>query len=95
MFASQGGGRGGHSGHSTNQPQQPNPSQILPSELLDKCIGSKIWILMKGDKELVGTLRYDILKFQSYSVLLIPFVSLPMLIVVLGVLMIAEDLMCM
>ena len=67
MFAAQGGGRGGHSGHSMNQQQQqqPNPSQILPSELLDKCIGSKIWILMKGDKELVGTLRYGILKFRA------------------------------
>lgn len=27
------------------------------SELIDKCIGSRIWILMKGDKELVGTLQ--------------------------------------
>ncbi|CAN1269775.1 Sm-like protein LSM5 [Linum perenne] len=27
-----------------------NPSQLLPS-------GSKIWVIMKGDKELVGTLR--------------------------------------
>jgi len=25
-------------------------------ELIDKCIGSKIWIIMKSDKELVGTL---------------------------------------
>jgi len=29
----------------------------LPLELIDKCIGSKIWIIMKGDKELVGILR--------------------------------------
>ncbi|KAJ6692221.1 U6 SNRNA-ASSOCIATED SM-LIKE PROTEIN LSM8 [Salix purpurea] len=35
----------------------PNPSQLLPSELIDRCIGSKIWVIMKGDKELVGTLR--------------------------------------
>ncbi len=28
-----------------------------PTELMDKCIGSKIWIMMKGDKELVGILR--------------------------------------
>ena len=27
------------------------------SELIDRCIGSKIWVIMKGDKELVGTLR--------------------------------------
>ncbi|PAA62333.1 hypothetical protein BOX15_Mlig006232g3, partial [Macrostomum lignano] len=33
-----------------------NPSQIMPLELVDKCIGSKIHIKMKGDKELVGTL---------------------------------------
>lgn len=30
---------------------------ILPLELLDKCIGSKIWIIMKNNKEFVGTLR--------------------------------------
>ena len=29
----------------------------MPSELIDRCIGSKIWVVMKGDKELVGTLR--------------------------------------
>ncbi|CAN6686854.1 unnamed protein product [Malus baccata var. baccata] len=34
-----------------------NPSQLLPSELIDRCIGSKMWVIMKGDKELVGTLR--------------------------------------
>eukprot|EP00923_Selenidium_pygospionis_P029475 GHVN01052575.1.p1 GENE.GHVN01052575.1~~GHVN01052575.1.p1 ORF type:complete len:108 (+),score=23.15 GHVN01052575.1:16-339(+) len=31
--------------------------QFLPLALIDKCIGSKIWIIMKGDKELIGTLR--------------------------------------
>lgn len=29
----------------------------LGAELIDRCIGSKIWVIMKGDKELVGTLR--------------------------------------
>ncbi|KAJ6299273.1 hypothetical protein OIU76_020276 [Salix suchowensis] len=29
----------------------------LKTELIDRCIGSKIWVIMKGDKELVGTLR--------------------------------------
>ncbi|PFH38218.1 putative small nuclear ribonucleoprotein E [Besnoitia besnoiti] len=29
----------------------------LPLALVDKCIGSRIWIIMKGDKELAGTLR--------------------------------------
>jgi U6 snRNA-associated Sm-like protein LSm5 len=29
---------------------------ILPLELIDKCIGSRIHIIMKKDKEFVGTL---------------------------------------
>eukprot|EP00920_Eleutheroschizon_duboscqi_P029544 GHVT01071706.1.p2 GENE.GHVT01071706.1~~GHVT01071706.1.p2 ORF type:complete len:139 (+),score=18.02 GHVT01071706.1:1522-1938(+) len=29
----------------------------LPLALIDKCIGCRIWIIMKGDKEVVGTLR--------------------------------------
>ncbi|XP_072034758.1 U6 snRNA-associated Sm-like protein LSm5 [Amphiura filiformis] len=33
-----------------------NPSQLLPLELVDKCIGSRIHIVMKSDKEVVGTL---------------------------------------
>lgn len=36
---------------------QSNPSHLLPSELVDRCVGSKIWILLRGDKEIVGTLR--------------------------------------
>ena len=32
-------------------------ANILPLELIDKCIGSKIWILMKEDREIVGILR--------------------------------------
>lgn len=32
-------------------------ARLLPLELIDKCIGSRLWIIMKGDKELVGTLR--------------------------------------
>ncbi|KAK1829672.1 hypothetical protein QBC39DRAFT_356174 [Podospora conica] len=31
-------------------------SQLLPLELIDKCIGSRIWVIMKGDKEFTGTL---------------------------------------
>ncbi|EQC27822.1 hypothetical protein SDRG_14406 [Saprolegnia diclina VS20] len=31
--------------------------RLLPLELIDKCIGSRMWIIMKGDKEFVGTLR--------------------------------------
>lgn len=34
----------------------PSASSILPLELIDKCIGSKIHIIMKNDKEIVGTL---------------------------------------
>ncbi|KAL6774408.1 hypothetical protein ACKKBG_A24890 [Auxenochlorella protothecoides x Auxenochlorella symbiontica] len=34
-----------------------NPSHLLPSELVDRCIGSRIWILLRGDKEIVGTLK--------------------------------------
>ena len=37
---------------------QGNPSHLLPSELIDRCVGSKIWVLMRGDKEIVGTLRF-------------------------------------
>lgn len=32
-------------------------TRILPLELIDKAIGSQIWILMRGTKEIVGTLR--------------------------------------
>uniref|UniRef100_A0A336MBZ5 U6 snRNA-associated Sm-like protein LSm5 n=2 Tax=Culicoides sonorensis TaxID=179676 RepID=A0A336MBZ5_CULSO len=31
-------------------------STLLPLELVDKCIGSRIHIIMKNDKEMVGTL---------------------------------------
>lgn len=34
----------------------PNQSALLPLELVDKCIGSRIHIIMKNDKEMVGTL---------------------------------------
>mmetsp|Transcript_27334 Transcript_27334/g.41360 ORF Transcript_27334/g.41360 Transcript_27334/m.41360 type:complete len:96 (+) Transcript_27334:158-445(+) len=32
-------------------------TKILPLELIDKAIGSKIWILMRGKTEVVGILR--------------------------------------
>mmetsp|Transcript_31430 Transcript_31430/g.46645 ORF Transcript_31430/g.46645 Transcript_31430/m.46645 type:complete len:93 (-) Transcript_31430:38-316(-) len=32
-------------------------NRILPLELIDKAIGSQIWILMRGKTEVVGTLR--------------------------------------
>lgn len=31
--------------------------RLLPLELIDKCIGSQIWVVMKGDQELTGILR--------------------------------------
>lgn len=39
-----------------------NTPQLLPLELIDKCIGSRIHIIMKNDKEMVGTL----LGFDGY-----------------------------
>lgn len=36
---------------------QSNSSHLLPSELIDKCIGSRIWVILRGDKEIVGILR--------------------------------------
>jgi len=36
--------------------QFANPTQLLPLELVDKCIGSRIHIIMKNDKEIVGVL---------------------------------------
>jgi len=35
----------------------PAASKFMPLALLDKCIGSRIWIVMKNEKEFVGTLR--------------------------------------
>ena len=41
-----------------NTPQTTKMAgRLLPLELVDKCIGSRIWVIMKGDKEVVGTLR--------------------------------------
>ncbi|KAI0687772.1 like-Sm ribonucleoprotein [Cytidiella melzeri] len=31
-------------------------SQILPLELIDRCIGSRIWVIMKSEREFTGTL---------------------------------------
>ena len=31
-------------------------SALLPLELIDKCIGSRLHVVMKGEKEFVGTL---------------------------------------
>ena len=39
----------------SNPPAAANPSLLLPFELIDKCIGSKIHIIMKTEREIVGT----------------------------------------
>ena len=53
-----------------------NPS-VLPLELVDKAIGSRLRIIMKSDKEIVGTLKgfddfvnivlEDVTEYQSTS----------------------------
>ncbi|KAJ1501905.1 RNA-binding protein lsm5 [Coelomomyces lativittatus] len=49
-----------HSSSSTNVTATPPPPsvvlQLLPLELIDKCIGSKMWVIMKSDREFTGTL---------------------------------------
>ncbi|KAH8364759.1 hypothetical protein KR084_011186 [Drosophila pseudotakahashii] len=40
----------------TAVPPPSNISTLMPLELVDKCIGSRIHIIMKNDKEMVGTL---------------------------------------
>ena len=50
-------------GHTLTPPRIDRSPHFFPVRLCscifcsDKCIGSQIWIIMKGDKELVGTLR--------------------------------------
>ena len=45
--------------------------RVLPLELIDQAIGSKIWILMRGSKEIVGILRGfdDYVRFVVFSLL--------------------------
>ncbi|KLO14471.1 like-Sm ribonucleo protein [Schizopora paradoxa] len=31
-------------------------TQVLPLELIDKCIGSQIWVIMKSEREFTGKL---------------------------------------
>ena len=31
--------------------RETNRSHLMPSELVDRCIGSRIWVIMKGDNE--------------------------------------------
>ncbi|RKP09062.1 LSM-domain-containing protein [Thamnocephalis sphaerospora] len=32
-------------------------TNVLRAELIDKCIGSRLWVVMKDEKEFVGTLE--------------------------------------
>jgi len=41
----------------TTTPATSNQSTLLPLELVDKAIGSRLHIIMKNDKEIVGTLK--------------------------------------
>ena len=38
-------------------PAAAAPSRLLPLELIDKCVGSRLWVVMKNEREFVGTLR--------------------------------------
>merc|ERR1712062_806479 len=40
----------------TEKNRKKMASQLMPLELVDKCIGSRIHIIMRNDKEIVGTL---------------------------------------
>jgi hypothetical protein len=49
-------------------------AEAADTELIDKCIGSKLWVIMKGDKEFVGTLRgFDDYVSIHYSFLVVMF----------------------
>ena len=47
-------------------------TRILPLELIDKAIGSRIWVLMRGSKEIVGTLQgFDDYVCDDFNTLLV------------------------
>lgn len=37
-------------------PRADQAYAIVAAELIDRCIGSRIWVIMKGDREFTGTL---------------------------------------
>ncbi|KAH3765115.1 RNA binding protein [Pelomyxa schiedti] len=53
------GASGGSAAAPTTAPGVPDAavSQLLPLELIDRCIGSRIWVILKGEREFVGILR--------------------------------------
>jgi U6 snRNA-associated Sm-like protein LSm5 len=48
-------------------------STILPLELVDRCIGSSIWVLMKNEREFTGTL----MGFDDYVSEYSPVLDIP------------------
>lgn len=48
--------------HTSTFLQFSTMSTILPLELVDRCVGSSIWVVMKSQREFVGTL----LGFDDY-----------------------------
>ncbi|KAK3403559.1 putative U6 SNRNA-associated SM-LIKE protein LSM5 [Sordaria brevicollis] len=45
-------------------------SQLLPLELIDKCVGSRIWVVMKGDK---GTSCHPSYPYSKFAGTLVGF----------------------
>ncbi|KAI8806009.1 hypothetical protein BJ742DRAFT_818073 [Cladochytrium replicatum] len=45
--------------------------QLLPLELIDKCIGSRIWVILKNEREFTGTL----LGFDEYVTMVLENVT--------------------
>lgn len=38
-----------------------SPHKVLPQDLMTKCIDERVWIIMKNNREVVGTLKgYDV-----------------------------------
>eukprot|EP00892_Ulva_mutabilis_P008809 jgi/Ulvmu1/62/UM001_0065.1 len=38
-----------------------SPNKVLPQDLMTKCIDERVWIIMKNNREVVGTLKgYDV-----------------------------------
>jgi len=55
---------------------------ILPLELVDRCIGSSIWVLMKNEREFTGTLKGfdDYVSEYCYPVPQLALVPTPLLL---------------
>jgi len=61
---------GDHTNHSRSQKV---PESDIDTELIDRCIGSKIWVIMKNDREFSGTLLgFDDFVSSSSSLLSLP-----------------------